>query len=74
MCGIGRNLLYKLAMLSFIAAINKIFHVILLCLLPSIGLCPRCSDKLNYGHKRKDVSKELKKLRAEVDMIEGNQT
>jgi len=40
--------------------------------LVKLRLCPRCSDKLNYGHKRKDVSKELKKLRAEVDMIEEN--
>ena len=38
---------------------------------PFVGLCLRCSEKLNYGHKRREVSKELKKLRDEVDMIQG---
>lgn len=33
----------------------------LLCFLFQVRLCPDCSYKLNYGHKRKEITKKKKK-------------
>lgn len=35
------------------------------------GLCPDCSDKLNYHHKKKEISKQLKQIRDAADAAAG---